>query len=64
MNSPSLLFEAVSPALESWRSAEALVRDRWQQFLTAGRSARPTAFAAYVAALDLEAAAAGARRSE
>ena len=61
MNHPSLLFEDVSPAdaaLESWRSAAALVRDRWQQFLAADRSTRPTTFAAYVAALDLEATAA------
>ena len=60
MNSPAL-FEDVSPAeaaLESWRSHAALVRVRWQQFLAADRSTRPGAFAAYVAALDLEAAAA------
>ena len=61
MHSPSLMFEDLSPAmhaLESWRSAAALVRVRWQQFLAADRSTRPGAFAAYVAALDVEAAAA------
>ena len=63
MNSPSLTFEDVSPAkaaLESWRSAAALVRLRWRQFLAADGSTRPTTFAAYVAALDVEAAAADA----
>jgi hypothetical protein len=66
MNSHSLLFEDVSPAeaaLESWRSAEALVRVRWRQFLAADGSARPTTFAAYVAALDIEAAAAAELRA-
>jgi len=50
-------------ALESWRSAAHLVRDRWQQFLAADSSTRPTTFAAYVAALDLEAAAADTLRA-
>ena len=61
MNSPSLFVEAVSPAetaLEAWRSAAALVRVRWQEFLAADRSTRSTTFAVYVDALDLEAAAA------
>ena len=43
-------------------SAAGLVRDRWQQFLAADSATRATAFAAYVAALDLEAAAADALR--
>jgi hypothetical protein len=46
-------------ALEAWRDAEDRVRDRWEQFLAADREARRFAFAAYVAALDVEAAAAG-----
>jgi hypothetical protein len=45
-------------ALETWRDAENRVRDRWHQFLAADGEARRFAFAAYVAALDLEAAAA------
>jgi hypothetical protein len=65
MTSPSL-FTDVSPteaALESWRSTAALVRVRWQQFRAADRSTRSGAFAAYVAALDREAAAANALRA-
>jgi hypothetical protein len=60
------LFTDVSPAeaaLESWRSTAANVRVRWQQFLVADRSTRSGAFAAYVAALDREAAAADALRA-
>jgi hypothetical protein len=45
-------------ALESWREAESLVRIRWQAFLEAGSKGRSSAFAAYVAALDAEEAAA------
>jgi hypothetical protein len=45
-------------ALEAWRDAEGHVRARWHQFLAADGEARRFAFAAYVAALDLEAAAA------
>jgi hypothetical protein len=45
-------------ALEEWRSAERLVRERWAEFLAAGRASRSDAFAAYVAALDDEADAA------
>jgi hypothetical protein len=45
-------------ALEAWRDAEDNVRARWHQFLAADGEARRFAFAAYVAALDLEAAAA------
>lgn len=45
-------------ALEGWRSAAAMARDRWSQFSVAERAARPFMFAAYVAALDREEAAA------
>ena len=47
-------------ALETWRTAAELVRDRWHQFKVAEREARPFMFAAYAAALDREEAAAGA----
>ena len=46
-------------ALDTWRDAELLVKLRWNTFLEANRASRPGAFAAYVAALDAEAAAAG-----
>jgi hypothetical protein len=49
---------AYAGALEAWRDAESHVRQRWHQFLAADGEARRFAFAAYVAALDLEAAAA------
>ncbi|HTU86721.1 MAG TPA: hypothetical protein VMF57_14165 [Solirubrobacteraceae bacterium] len=45
-------------ALETWRAAASLVATRWQNFLDAERETRPWAFAAYVAALDAEEAAA------
>ena len=45
-------------ALETWRAAALLVETRWQNFLEAERETRPWAFAAYVAALDAEEAAA------
>ena len=45
-------------ALDMWRDAELLVQLRWDAFLVADRASRPGAFAAYVAALDAEAAAA------
>ncbi|MDA0164396.1 hypothetical protein OM076_29265 [Solirubrobacter ginsenosidimutans] len=57
----NLLIEAVSvdQALESWRFAAQQVGDAWQHYLAADRpSVRREAFAAYVAALDLEADAA------
>jgi len=65
MNLRSMLFEdrTFSQAQESWRFAAELVRDRWAQFLAADRSARRTTFAAYVAALDFEAAAADELRA-
>jgi hypothetical protein len=46
-------------ALASWRDAELLVQLRWDDFLAADRASRRGAFAAYVAALDAEAAASG-----
>jgi hypothetical protein len=46
-------------ALDTWRDAELLVQLRWDTFLVADRASRRGAFAAYVAALDAEAAAAG-----
>jgi hypothetical protein len=46
-------------ALYAWRDAELLVQLRWEEFLEADRASRRGAFAAYVAALDAEAAAAG-----
>jgi len=45
-------------ALETWRAAALLVATRWQNFVEAERETRPWAFAAYVAALDAEEAAA------
>ena len=45
-------------ALEIWREAASLVKIRWQAFLEAGSRSRSSAFAAYVAALDAEEAAA------
>ena len=45
-------------ALEAWREAELQVHAQWDAFLVADRRSRRSAFAAYVAALDAEAAAA------
>ena len=55
------LYEAQlqARALYAWRDAELLVQLRWDDFLVAYRASRRGAFAAYVAALDDEAAAAG-----
>ena len=47
-----------SDALDAWRSASELVRDRWHRFRVADGGDRSAAFAAYVAALDHEEAAA------
>jgi hypothetical protein len=58
---PRALFSedsAYAGALEAWRDAEDRVRARWDQFNATDGDARRFAFAAYVAALDLEAAAA------
>jgi hypothetical protein len=46
-------------ALNAWRDAELVVRARWDAFLVADGASRRAAFAAYVAGLDAEAAAAG-----
>jgi len=46
------------PSLDVWRIAANLVWTRWEAFLNAPRDARARAFAAYLAALDAEAAAA------
>jgi hypothetical protein len=45
--------------IEEWRAAERLVWMRWRAFLQAPPDVRSGAFAAYVAALDAEAIAAG-----
>ena len=45
-------------SLEGWRNAANLVWTRWEAFLDAPRDTRARAFAAYLAALDAEAAAA------
>ena len=47
-----------SDALDAWRSASDLVRDRWNQFRVADGDNRSAMFGAYVAALDNEEAAA------
>ena len=49
---------AYDDALKVWRDTEVDVRARWHQFLAADGEARRLALAAYVAALDREAAAA------
>jgi hypothetical protein len=46
-------------ALNAWRDAELVVRACWDAFLVADGTSRRDAFAAYLAALDAEAAAAG-----
>ena len=46
-------------ALAAWRDAELLVQLRWHAFLEADRGSRTGAYAAYLQALDAEAAAAG-----
>ncbi len=55
------LYEAQlqARALNAWRDAALTVRTRWDAFLVADGASRRDAFAAYVAALDCEAAAAG-----
>jgi hypothetical protein len=45
-------------ALEGWRAAARLVSVRWDDVLIADRACRDDAFAAYLLALDAEAAAA------
>jgi hypothetical protein len=51
---------AYAKALDAWRAAAELSRDRWHQFTIAERESRPFMFAAYSAALDREQAAARA----
>jgi hypothetical protein len=46
------------PSLDAWRIAADLVWTRWEAFADAPRDIRARAFAAYLAALDAEAAAA------
>ena len=46
-------------SLDTWRDAELLVQSRWDEFLLAEGGTRRGAFAAYLAALEAEAAAAG-----
>lgn len=46
-------------ALDAWRDAELVVQWQWDVFLVTDRASRRGAFAAYVAALDIESAAAG-----
>jgi hypothetical protein len=54
------LFTAGSQrrALDTWRSAERVVGSHWRLFVDADPASRAQAFAAYVAALDAEEAAA------
>jgi hypothetical protein len=54
------LFPARSRAraLESWREAAMLVGTRWRAFVEAESASRAGAFASYLAALDVEEAAA------
>jgi len=51
---------ARAQALAEWRTTAGLVRARWAEFLVADRGFRAGAFARFVAALDLEQAAASA----
>jgi hypothetical protein len=61
----SFLLHTTRPsALEDWRDAAALVRDRWDQLLATDRGERGNAYAAYGAALDLEEAAAAVLATE
>ncbi len=58
LSTPTFGAYGRAEALESWRAAAVLVATRWHNFLEAERETRPWAFAAYVAALDAEEAAA------
>jgi hypothetical protein len=55
---PLLAPRTHGQALVIWREAEGVVRARWQAFMKADGESRSRAFAAYVAALDGEEAAA------
>jgi hypothetical protein len=59
-NSPhtTLPLTTRNQALETWRDSASLVAFRWRAFLDADSATRRSAFAAYVAALDAEEAAA------
>jgi hypothetical protein len=46
-------------ARDAWRRAEELVRDRWANYVSAGRDTRAGAYAAYLLALEAESAGAG-----
>jgi hypothetical protein len=59
IRSGARVYQAQLEAVDTWRDAELLVQLRWDDFLEANRASVPGAFAAYVAALDAEAAAAG-----
>lgn len=51
-------WDSHPPSPDVWRSAASLVWTRWEAFLNAPPDIRARAFAAYLAALDAEAAAA------
>jgi hypothetical protein len=55
---PASHRSAYADALETWRTSAHVASDRWHQFKAAERASRPFMFAAYVAALDREEAAA------
>jgi hypothetical protein len=56
--SPRHQEEMRARALDAWRVASDIVRARWDLYSSAERAGRGAAFAAYVAALEHEAAAA------
>ena len=58
LSTPTFGAYGRAEALEAWRAAAGLVATRWQAFREADPETRPWAFAAYVAALDAEEAAA------
>ncbi len=58
LSTPTFGAYGRAEALETWRAAALLVSRRWQAFREAEPETRPWAFAAYVAALDAEEAAA------
>jgi hypothetical protein len=55
---PAYQAQLRARALDMWRSAALLVQLQWDDLLMADRASRRGAFAAYLAALDAEAAAA------
>jgi hypothetical protein len=57
-NQPLFPGSREAEALATWRDAASLVASRWDVFLAADPETRTWAFAAYVAALDAEEAAA------